>query len=509
MVALCVIYFALRVLHIAADPPLKMPNGFHGYELIVEGPAKAYEARNRAVFGRWTTNPVDNYHFWRAQSPAWVYPLSGWFRVFGATTVNLRIYSVLVATVGFALLLALLSRQMALGLPLLFGAAFLGLNHYYIHASRAGLLEIQLNTLLAGVALALFAARKNLLWLIAMHWLLLAAFLTKQSAIVMLPVGLVGSVAVHLVAYRRHAATKHHLAACVHGLVLLVGLLLYIRTDAYWRSVLWNFGHVLEAKQGASAIDIGVLGNGSWLRRLLSLKRWKTQFFWYFPLAGPLALLGLISLGWRMLRERRVAAWPALIGGWFICALLAVQVTPWRYLRFYLVLFPPVALLAAWYLQQLFQRLRSASARHGLAALLCLGIGSSHVNWYLSWASDARYVGRSLSDKLRRAIGDQPAVVVGAWAVPIAFDTAYECYYVKEVFNATRPALRGLSPTHLLWKQPRGWTRGIVTRLFPHLKRRRPDASWKAWGSFRVQFHAVDPEVWKPHRAPRPAVRQP
>src|ERR1035437_3511526 len=85
LVALLTLFVGLRLAFLTADPPLFLPNGLIANELFVEPPAKAHEARNLALFGAWQTSPVDNYQFWRVQSPVWVYPLAAWFRAFGVS----------------------------------------------------------------------------------------------------------------------------------------------------------------------------------------------------------------------------------------------------------------------------------------------------------------------------------------------------------------------------------------------------------------------------------------
>lgn len=89
----------LRLFHLSADAPRSLPNGFRVSAAWRDEAAKSHEARNRALFGKWQTSPVDQYRYWRRQSPAWVYPLAGWFKLAGVGYLQLRLVSVAAAVV--------------------------------------------------------------------------------------------------------------------------------------------------------------------------------------------------------------------------------------------------------------------------------------------------------------------------------------------------------------------------------------------------------------------------
>src|SRR5262245_34251370 len=109
MAALTVLFLALHCVLLTADAPLDIL-GREARELYAEPPAKSHEARNWAMFGAFQLSPVDDYQFWRAQSPAWVYPLALFFRVFGTDYPQPRIFSMLYAALGFVLMLAIARR---------------------------------------------------------------------------------------------------------------------------------------------------------------------------------------------------------------------------------------------------------------------------------------------------------------------------------------------------------------------------------------------------------------
>src|SRR5689334_1556542 len=81
VLGLCLLYVVARLVWLEADPPLFLPAGQPGRDIVVEPIAKATEARSYALFGRWSANAADNYQFWRLQAPAWVYPLAGWLKL--------------------------------------------------------------------------------------------------------------------------------------------------------------------------------------------------------------------------------------------------------------------------------------------------------------------------------------------------------------------------------------------------------------------------------------------
>jgi hypothetical protein len=185
-IAMFAVFLAVRFAYLTADPPMSLPNGNDYNELVVEPTAKAHEARNRALFGMWKTSPVDNYQFWRVQAPAWVYPLSWWFRLTNVSYATLRTYAILGSAVGFLGLLALASNRLG-EFPFVMAGAFFGLNFYSVLYSRYGLIEPQVNTFIILTVLGLHLARRRLVWLAAAEVTLALAVLTKQTAFFMAP----------------------------------------------------------------------------------------------------------------------------------------------------------------------------------------------------------------------------------------------------------------------------------------------------------------------------------
>ena len=152
-------FVALRLAFFDADPPRYLPNGYHAIELFGEPPDKSHEARNYALFGAFHTNPVDNYQFWRAQSPVWVYPLAAFYSAFGVGYAQLRTFATLGSALGLVGLLFIARRRLST-----VGTGALGLfvvcDYIGLHYGRVGLLEPALNALLVWVAFTLLQVER-------------------------------------------------------------------------------------------------------------------------------------------------------------------------------------------------------------------------------------------------------------------------------------------------------------------------------------------------------------
>ncbi|MEO0605257.1 MAG: hypothetical protein AAF211_27755, partial [Myxococcota bacterium] len=90
-----VVFVGLAFASLGADPPTAVPFTLSRrdlVELVVEGPAKAHEARNKALYGEWYLGEHDTYRFWRRQSPLWVWSQYLWFEVFGVGWTQARAF---------------------------------------------------------------------------------------------------------------------------------------------------------------------------------------------------------------------------------------------------------------------------------------------------------------------------------------------------------------------------------------------------------------------------------
>jgi hypothetical protein len=491
--ALVAMFLLLRLMRLEADPPIVHPDGRPAYELRVEGIAKAHEARNAAVFGRWQTNPVDNYQFWRAQSPVWVYPLSWFFKIFGAGYAQLRTFSVLGSLFGLGGLVAFASLRLSPTWAALAGLMAL-LNSYEVFFSRSALLEPTVNSGMTLTALCCVLAFRHHFWAIAAQVCLVATILTKQSGVVLVPLVLGVTVLSSISARRRGAAWFGVSPASF--VAAAGGVFAYSQTPAYMRALAWNFGQVLLHKTQVKTVDVGALPLKALAERFFDTDRLKILTLFVFPGAFLFVLIALIFAIRRTWAERRLAPWDGVLFTWLITALGAVMVTEQLERRFFLIALPPLALIAASALHDLYEFLRTRGRLVALSyvatALVVASILLTHGKWYLKWYREPTYVTRDTNAWVRQQIGDRPAVVVGFWAGPFVFDTPYAFYYVKEYFNTDRRALKQLGVTHVLYREPPGKTEGILNRRFPNWKQKaRSLGSRRVWGKYRATLYEL------------------
>jgi 4-amino-4-deoxy-L-arabinose transferase-like glycosyltransferase len=491
--ALVAMFLLLRLMQLEADPPLLHPDGRQAYELRVEGIAKAHEARNAAVFGSWQTNPVDNYQFWRAQSPAWVYPLSWFFKVFGAGYAQLRTFSVLGSLLGLLGLMAFASLRLGPTWAALAGLIAL-LNSYEIFFARSALLEPAVNSWMTLTALCCVLAFRRHYWAIAAQVCLVATILTKQTGMVLVPLVLGVTVLSSMSARRRGAHWSW--ASLASFVVAAGGLFAYSQTSAYMRALTWNWGHMVLRKTQVKTVDVSDLPLMALAERFLDADRLKILTVFVFPGAFLFVLVALILAIRRTWAERRLTPWDGVLFTWLITALGAVMVTEQLERRFFLIVLPPLALIAASALHDLYELLRArgqaVALSYAATALVVASLALTHGKSYLKWYRAPTYVTRDTNAWVREQIGNRPAAVVGFWAGPFVFDTPFAYYYVKEYFNTDRRALKQLGITHVLYRQPRGQTEAVLDRRFPDWKKKaRSLGSRRVWGRNRVTLYEL------------------
>lgn len=503
IVVIAVLFVGIRLVYLRADLPTRLPNHSREWaELIVEGPAKAQEARNKALFGTWKTNALDNYQFWRVQSPVWVYPLSWSFRAFGVGYAQLRLHSILTAALALLAVMLIAAQRLA-GWSLFASGLLIALNYYYVFFCRAGLLEPMLNSMLAVTVLCLLMALTTPLWLIGAQVAFALAFLTKQSALVLLPLLLIVTVWSVVRARRSRQPTSHWVLPLASLAVITIGLVLYVCQEAYWRTVIWNFEHVLLSDARVGKVDVSRVPFGKIFDRLASWKRWRNGFFLLMPAAAPLILIDLTRMVVSMVRQRRVDPWDALAALWFLSVFASLQLTSLKSVRFLIMLIPPGALLAASGLQTLLRLADQAQKRWlpertpkltwvVLAAVIGV-VGATHGRWFVGWVSKVDYVLADTNRDIEAQIGEREAVVLGAWAAPLVFDTPYQTYYVKSTFNKSREALESMNVTHLLVRNRSDWTYRFIKKTFPDAARRAKTVkTYDLWRGISVDLRPLD-----------------
>jgi hypothetical protein len=73
---------------------------------------------------------------------------------------------------------------------------------------------------------------------------------------------------------------------------------------------------------------------------------------------------------------------------------------------------------------------------------------------YIRWLNTLCYHIRDGAESLLRAIGEEPAVIIGEWAGPLCLETPYRSFYVKNIFNRRPDQLASFGITHLLYSDP-------------------------------------------------------
>lgn len=457
---LLLIFVGLRLAGVQADAPIRFP-GDISFELVIEPPAKSHEARKAALFGSFSTNDADDYQFWRVQAPAWVYPLAAWFSAFGVGWVQLRLFGLLGATVGFAAFLAILARELD-GWRLAVGALLVAVSFYAIHFDRSGLLEPQVGAFSALCVLFLLLSLDRLPWLVAAHQAAALAFLTKQTGLYLVPLLLVVGVVATVRAYRRGAPVWEHGLVWAHAAALVAALGLYVDQEAYRRTVAWNYSHMVQAaatlKERPTRVPVGEA-----LVRLVSWSRWRDGYLPLVPVALALALFGAVA---KRIRRDRVTdlEWVGLL--WFLSALAVLQATPHVRIRFSLILILPAALLGALGFRQLQEVTRRRTL---LVAGVLLALALVHGTWQVAWLSTRSYDLQAVTETLSEEL-DEDDVVIGAFAAPLALGTRADHFYVKPPFNVRERGLAALGVTHVLLGSD-DFTGRTLGRRFPRWRR--------------------------------------
>ncbi|HKP63292.1 MAG TPA: hypothetical protein VJV78_41425 [Polyangiales bacterium] len=465
LTAACVALFvALRCLLLSADPPRTI-NGRDARELYGEPPAKSHEARNYALFGAFQINQADDYQFWRAQSPAWVYPLAGYFRSFGTDYPQLRTFSTLYAAVGLGLLLWLAAELMRPSVWL-FVALTLVLDPVYFHTSRVGFLEPAVATWNALMVLALLRAERSLLWLCVAQLAFVLSFFTKQGALFALPVLLLGSLYL-LLRVERRRKELWIVMGCAVCLLVVSGI--YIAHSDYGRSVEHNVNHVLLGSDWPTRHQYR--GIKTLLYRFRDHERY-AHFFTSLPITGLLSLATLAGFAVIAVRQRRLPPYrEQIVLAWFACAFLAMAVLAKSELRFWTLVVPPAALIAGLGIEHVLRALAarpvSARVRQLPLALPLIALLAWSARGHARFLSDPEYTVRDAALKLRETIGERDATVIGFPSPGIVLGTPYKNFYVRGTFNDQHDQIRALHVTHCLLREINDNTREIMEREFP------------------------------------------
>jgi hypothetical protein len=460
----------LRLYHLEADAPIPVLPGYEEPTAYRDEPAKAHEARKRALFGSWQPNPADQYQIWRRDSPVWVYGQYLWFEAFGVSYASARALVVLYALGTIALLFGTATARYGL----LAGTAatvLLGFNFAYLQYTRLALMEPAVLFFLVAAAATLSRlerhprSRPHLA--VGAALLTLAAALSKPSALPYVP--LLAAWAVVLAGRRGRRpglAAEARVTLGTFGAVLAVLGLLFL-LPAYAGSIGYHVQDYLTAPQHASLGPAVVLSFLEGLRgpMLPGMLRYLAPVA--LALAAAEAVRAVIAAG-RSTRRRPgappfaldlgapVDGLAAFMLAWLAVALL-VNLAGGRHhhIHLQLPLLPPAALLGGLFAARLWHRPPGPTlpwwTLRALVGLLAVLFVLIHGARYYQWARQPRFSLVESGRALRQLIGDRPAVVVGEFAVLPALETPYECYFIRPgLINDARPTLLALGITHLV-----------------------------------------------------------
>jgi hypothetical protein len=495
MAALAILFFSIRCVLLTADAPLSVL-GRDARELYAEPPAKSHEARNWAMFGEFQLSPVDDYQFWRAQSPAWVYPLALFFRAFGTDYPQLRIFSTLYAALGFALMLAIARRFMRLATWSFVGLA-VALDPLYFHTARVGFIEPAVATWVTLAVFALLLAEQDLRWLVVAQLACVLAVFTKQAGIFAVPLVAFGTLYLGLRADRTRPEVRRQLwFVGVSALAIAALSIAYVASSDYVRAIEYNYRHVLLGAQASR--QHRYRGLRSLLFRLYDPERY-THFIGAMPITGVIAVAAFIYFAVRTLRTRRVPAYAEIIVfAWFASSLLAMEAIAKSQLRYWTIVIPAGAVLAGigveWSRRALDARRPKLAALPIALPLVALLAVSGY--WGVSYARSAVHTVRDGARRLQQHLGDRSATIVGFPSPGIVLGTPYRNFYVRGGFNATRDQLHALGITHFLFRRDaRDRTREIVQQESPDmLESIRPEITFEVRKEPLV-LYALEPPV--------------
>ncbi|NUO50534.1 MAG: hypothetical protein HOV80_16890 [Polyangiaceae bacterium] len=473
------LYLAPRLSGLDLDPPREVYRGWLGAELMVEPPAKAHEARNWALFGAFKINEADNYQFWRAQSPAWVYPLALSFKTFGVSYATLRTTATVLGLAGLLGIVLFAHRRFgARGAAV--AAVIYATEQFGIFFGRSGILE----PIVAGWCMLGFCfldrAFERAIWLGPALLMLVVAMATKLAALPAVPVFVVfGAIAV-----LRAPGTEHkgRFRLILLGAIVLaiVALGIYAASPAYVRTLVWNFQHMLFAKEGGTELDLEALDDEELGASLGQVAKRLDRLWWMFPHTIVGAGLELGRQGWLVAR-RRASLRELMPVAYFFCFVAGVLIPRHPGNRFLMLMALPLALLTLQFTFAAAKWLEERLPKVGRWAPI--GFAVVFAGWGLGTFGYARVrYKHDIKDSaalLRKHIGDRPdAVVIGLWSAPVVLETPYKHYYVKSTFNATPEALLSLAPTHTVLLGG-DYTRTILREHWPEaLDRATPLATF-------------------------------
>jgi 4-amino-4-deoxy-L-arabinose transferase-like glycosyltransferase len=533
LVGLLVALSFFRLWDLDLDPPTVVVPGYGDQAHYRDEAAKAHEARNMAKWGQWSLSEYDEYEFWRAQSPAWVWGEYAWFRLFGVGVVEARAFVVVHTIVALALLMWLALIRHGLPTALVTGS-LLGLNWGYLIYSRLALMEGALLCwlLVATVALSQLERRphESARWTALAVLAMLVACTIKQTGLLLVPAFVL---ALLLLAMRNSGGFRAEAVAlgwkrrlgeslahretrlALVGVTLLSLVLAYLLFNPeYQERLAFNAQHFTASyEQPVLQKAARMVVRGFFSRRL------QLMFFTFAPIIlwlGTLELARILYVAWLRKRARAQGGTVPETGlfarpdpidlwmlAWGLLGLFANLASPHRAIRFQLVMLPPAAWLAGVFVARVwahaFVRPRvTAAVRGALVTLALVGVTTTVVR-FVSFCVAGRNSATQIGEQLEALIGDRHAVVIGEFAAQAVFETDYWHFYVRPYqFNTSDEILDALGATHLV-----AWEEDFVEE---YLWDKRPDLLTGRRKLGEIEFRGEQLTVWelRPPDAPAP-----
>ncbi len=445
----------VRFSRINADPPLSFSNGLRSYETFTDEAAKAYQARNRALFGKWNLSDQDQYRFWKVLSPVWCYPLLIWLKIFKVSYLSLRSFSIFWFALGLCFI-GIAFRRGRLKKSALFAGLFYGFNFYLFIYSRLGLMETMLNSfLILSVGLLALSAKRKWLFPLSLLIFFMSYFL-KQNALLLFPVFLAGFFPAFGSPFReRFWKTPAVWVSLALGLVFL-GLLYHLwRQPDYRLFTVMNFRHGYGFPPDRSRMWLVVRPDfirEAVLYHFSPAGIWQTLFA-FDPVVAGLGIMEILFILYYLVRRRSLENLELLALIWFLSLRIFLAASSARVERFWMPELPAMIFLAGLGLARVSEFLERKNLRRGRPALigliLVLSFGYNFQAW-LKWFSAPEYQMVEQGKKLEQALGTRQAVVIGKWAGPLLFPGRHQYYYVKNIFNRSPEQIESFGVTHLL-----------------------------------------------------------
>ncbi|MGH7702136.1 MAG: hypothetical protein ACREMO_03530, partial [Gemmatimonadales bacterium] len=518
MAALLVLVLLPRVLALGADPPAD----FHFHFLDDEG-WWAHNAYLHARFGRWVMDDLNPSLF---AAPAYTVVLAGVYRAFGIGLAQTRLLSGLSGFLTCLLLYVLLRTRLSPGRALV-PALSLGLSYFMLSNNRVGFTEsFQLLLITASFAAIVHSARHSG-WAVTGGVCFVLALLAKPSAIAMAPV-FVGFWAAHFLFARRlgfavpfsfRSPVLFSLAAL--GTLLSVAILLVLPNwDAVKAALAVNLRMAYAGTGDARILlfgweGLGLVVNGFFIQSAVLL------------LAVVLVAIGRLAGTIRTPPDlTELFSWVWLVG-----TLLFLAAQRYQPDRRFLLLMPPVAIVAslalregvylpargtlsgdlAWWRRALiggliggFVGIFAVPVLGKLGVIATAGVGWSQAEATMVWTTCV-LVGIVTMPAACALLPQEPRRLAGAWlwVLFLVYDPGRFLVYTTHLTYTFRDASRALASLSAAWKPAEQVMTGkfadsfaLDTKIFSFTIRRWPFnqsyANVDGWERFRPSIVLVE-----------------